>query len=117
MTPEVQTALIAAIVPTLAALGALIVSWKNSTKSDVITENTNTAITKVDSVEKKTDTIIIKAEEIHVLTNSNLTKVNADLALANQRIEALQSLVSQLFADKIDLISIAKKVGSEESTL
>jgi hypothetical protein len=50
-----------ALPPTLVALGGFIVSVMNSWK----------------------------AEKIHVLVNSNMTKVQADLALANQRIEEL----------------------------
>ncbi len=35
----------------------------------------------------------MKLTEIHVLTNSNLTRVTADLALANARIEKLETLL------------------------
>lgn len=34
------------------------------------------------------------ADQIHTLTNSNLSRVLADLALANQRIEKLEMLVT-----------------------
>ena len=37
-----------------------------------------------------------KADAIHVLVNSNLTAVKADLAVANQRIDDLIKLVTQL---------------------
>ena len=113
MTPEVQLALIATIVPSFAAIGALIIGWRTSSKARVIINKTDDAIGKVDSVDKKADTIIVAAEKIHSLTNSNLTKVNADLALANQRIEALQSLVTQLFADKQVLKSEIRQAGEK----
>lgn len=65
MTDSVSLALIGGIAPTLAALGGLFVSLRNSKKSD----------------------------EIHVLVNSNLTAVKADLALALERVDKLEKLL------------------------
>lgn len=36
---------------------------------------------------------IVKANKIHVLVNSNFSKVQSDLTIANQRIEALQTAI------------------------
>lgn len=66
MTDPVYIALIAAVPPTLVALGAFIVGIINS----------------------------IKANKIHVLVNSNLSAVKTDLAIANERIVGLQALLT-----------------------
>lgn len=72
-------ALVVALPPTLAAMAGLIQSRLNAAKSD---------------------TIIEKANEIHVLTNSNLTAVKAALAEAQEKIESLEQLVTQLAMSK-----------------
>lgn len=82
MTDIQLTIVLAAIVPTLAGVGAMIVSVINAIKS-----NANGI---------KADDIIKKAEQIHTLTNSNLSKVTAALEVANARIDGLQVLVSTL---------------------
>ncbi len=68
MTDAVVLAIVAALPPTLAAVGAVIVSVRNGRKSD----------------------------EIHVLVNSNMTAVKAELVRANTRIETLEGLLAAL---------------------
>jgi hypothetical protein len=63
MTDATLNIILTALPPTIVALATLVVSIINS----------------------------IKANRIHVLVNSNMTKVQADLTIANQRIEALQA--------------------------
>jgi hypothetical protein len=96
MTDNVQLALIASIAPTIAAVGALLVSIHNANKAAAI--------------EKKTDTVIEKAVEIHTLTNSNLSKVSSALEVANQKISGLEAMVGSLAASKqaADALASAK---------
>lgn len=68
MDSNVIVAIASTLPPTIAAIGALIVGIRNSTKTDTI----------------------------HSLVNSNLSAVKTDLALALQRVDALTALVTQL---------------------
>lgn len=45
---------------------------------------------------RKADQIITKTDEIHVLTNSNLSAVKTDLMLANERIQKLEKLLTDM---------------------
>lgn len=82
MTPEVQLALVAAIVPTIAAVGAIVV---------VIVGNRRVA-----QVSQKADVIVAKVEEVHAASNGHLTAVTASLATANEKIASLEKLVTAL---------------------
>lgn len=73
MSDTVLLAIIASMAPTLMALAALAVSFRNLKKSDVIIE---------------------KAAEIHTLTNSNLSQITAALGVANEKILGLEKLIS-----------------------
>lgn len=86
MTDIQITIVLSAIVPTLAAFGAMAVSVINAIKS-----NANGA---------KSDEIIKKAEQIHTLTNSNLSTVKAALEVALAKIDGLQTLVNSMNAAK-----------------
>jgi hypothetical protein len=79
MSDPVQLALVTSIAPTLAALAAMIIGIRNS---------------------RKADSIITKADEIHTLTNSNLTKVTNALAVAQEKIDGLQKLVTTMLDAK-----------------
>lgn len=74
MNENIILALIATVPPTLMALAALVVSLKNSRKSDVIIE---------------------KSDVIHELTNSNLTSVKEALITANVKIDKLENILSK----------------------
>jgi len=98
MSETAQLALIAAIIPTIAAIAAAVLSVMTLLKSN---ENGT-----------KSDAIIQKSDVIHTLTNSRLTEVTAQLAVANEKIEGLQKLVSQMMeAEK------ATNLAAERSTL
>lgn len=75
------------IVTIISAVGIvlvnLVVAWRAST---VAKYERAGAAHKADSASQKLD-------EIHEQTNSNLTTVKADLAIANNRIEQLESLL------------------------
>lgn len=73
MSDTVILAIIASMAPTLMALAALAVSFRNLKKSDVIIE---------------------KAAEIHTLTNSTMTKLQSSLEVANEKIIGLEKLIS-----------------------
>lgn len=79
MTPEVQLALVAAIVPTIAAIGAIVV---------VIVGNRR--------VVQKAEVIVTKVDEVKVASNGHLTAVTASLAAANDKIASLEKLVTAL---------------------
>lgn len=93
------TIVLAAIVPTLAALGALMVSVINAIKS-----NANGV---------KADDIIKKAEQIHTLTNSNLSKVTASLEVANAKIDGLQLMVAEMTKAKAIADTVAEKAAEK----
>lgn len=80
MTPEVQLALVAAIVPTIAAIGAIVV---------VIVGNRRVAV-----ISQKADVIVAKVEEVKTVSNGHLTAVTASLAIANERIAGLEKLLT-----------------------
>lgn len=67
MTPANSAIFIAAIPPTLAAVGAFILGLINS----------------------------FKADKIHVLVNSNLAAVQADLKMALERVGKLEGLLQK----------------------
>jgi hypothetical protein len=98
MTDATLTIVLVAIVPTLAAIGAMIVSIINAIKS---TENG-----------AKADHIIEKATEIHTLTNSNLSKVTATLDVANAKIEGMQKMISGMLEAKNVADHLADKTAS-----
>lgn len=79
MTPEVQLALVAAIVPTIAAVGAIVV---------VIVGNRRAA--------QKADVMMEKTTEIHTATNGTLSALNKSLEVAMEKISGLEKLVSTL---------------------
>jgi len=67
MTEVIIVAVIVSLPPTLAAVGALIIGIVNGSKSD----------------------------KIHVLVNSNLAKVQANLKLAEERVNKLEQLLAK----------------------
>lgn len=90
MTPEVQLALVAAIVPTIAAIGAIVVVIAGNRHAD----------RKADVIVAKTEAIAVKAEEIHTTSNGHLTAVTAALAAANEKINSLEKLVTAMVTAK-----------------
>lgn len=99
MTDVQATIIIAAIVPTLAAFGAMVVSVVNAIKSN--------------SNGRKADDIIQKAVEIHTLTNSNLSKVTASLEVANAKIDGLQAMVTEMTKAKAIADTVAEKAAQK----
>ena len=91
MTDATSTALIAALAPTLMALGALIQGILNGRKAATIV---GTAATIVE----KTGALALETEKVHKAVNSNLDAVKADLVIANERIKELSALVVKLTA-------------------
>ena len=88
MNDTTLTIILAAIPAIVASVAGLVVSLRNSTKAD---------------------TNIRKAEEIHVLVNSNMTRVQADLAVANQRIGELEVIIGKLASSRdADIVERAK---------
>lgn len=81
MTDVQLTIIIAAVPPTLVAIGALISSLRNTNK----------------------------LTEIHTLTNSNLTKVTGHLSLALQKIESMEETIKQMGIDKLVAQHAAEK--------
>lgn len=83
MTPEAQMALIAAIIPTVASIGAIMVAWhgktSNKKETDDLKQDNKVADKKIDHIVE--------------LTNSNL-------ASANERIKLLEDLVHKLIKEK-----------------
>lgn len=79
MTPEVQLALVAAIVPTIAAIGAIVVVIAGNRHAD-----------------RKADVIVSKVDDVKVASNGHLTAVTASLAQANEKIASLEKLVTAL---------------------
>lgn len=102
MTDIQLTIILAAIVPTLAALGAMVVSVVNAIKS-----NANGV---------KADDIIKKAEQIHTLTNSNLSKVTASLEVALARIDGLQKMVAEMSKAKDIADHVAERAAEKVPT-
>lgn len=99
MTDIQLTIVLSAIVPTLAAVGAMIVSVVNAIKSSA------------NGV--KADDIIKKAEQIHTLTNSNLSKVTAALEVANAKIDGLQTMVSEMTRAKAIADHVAQRAAEK----
>lgn len=79
MTPEVQLALVAAIVPTIAAIGAIVV---------VIVGNRR--------VVQKAEVIVAKVDEVHATTNGALSTVTKSLEVATEKVAGLEKLVNAL---------------------
>lgn len=75
MTDTVVLAIIGIIAPTVASVGAVMVSLRNGTK---------------------TDTVIAKTELVHTLVNSNLTAVKDALSAALERIKKLEDLLIRI---------------------
>jgi hypothetical protein len=75
MTETMVTHLIAAIPPTIAALGAIYISRRNG---------------------KMVASTAEKLDGVHELVNSNLTKVKTDLELANTRVKRLEEMIVKL---------------------
>jgi len=73
MTSDQQLTLITALIPVMLALITLF--------GGILTHISNKQL-KI-------------TKEIHILTNSNLTKVTADLAIATERINEMQSFISR----------------------
>lgn len=96
--PKAVTALsalvVSIIVATIGAAPPTVVAYAALRASRASTE-------KVEVIDQKTDELTKKAEVIHVLVNSNLSTVQADLALANQRIEKLQKLIDELLQREV----------------
>lgn len=103
MTDTQVTIILASIVPTLAAFGAMAVSVINAIKS-----NANGI---------KSDEIIKKAEQIHTLTNSNLSKVTAALEVANARIDGLQKLILSMTEAKTVADHVAERAAEKTPTI
>lgn len=93
MTDIVQIALIAGIPPTLAGIGTLVVSLRNSQKAD-------DAKVTVDKIIENTETVTKKADEIHVLVNSNMTEIKAKLAASEARVLKLEELLTLMTSAK-----------------
>lgn len=86
MTDIVEIALIAGLPPTLAAVGTLVVSLRNSQKHD--------------DEKTKVDEISTKADEIHVLVNSNMTEIKAKLAASELRVQKLEELLTSITSSR-----------------
>lgn len=82
MNDSTLAILVSSIAPTLAGLGAFIVSLRTDKKSDRL-------LKKADESEKKT-------EQIHVLVNSNLKAVQDALEVSNKRVEKLEVIIDKL---------------------
>lgn len=108
------TSIIMVSITTLPATIAAIVglmSLLQSRRNAEIAANTGAAVKEGN---QKTDVIIEKATEIHTLTNSNLSKVQAQLDVANekidgfnkartedaQRLASMEAMISQLIPTK-----------------
>jgi hypothetical protein len=100
MTETVQLALIASIPPTLASLGALIVSLLNGQKSeaaDKLTQAQNVEIMGQQTVVgEKADRLIAKAEHADDHTNGKLAEVTRALAESALKIEAMEQTLAAL---------------------
>lgn len=79
MTPEVQLALVAAIVPTIAAVGAIVV---------VIVGNRR--------VTTKADVIVAKVDDVKAATNGHLTSLTKSLEVATEKVSGLEKMVAAL---------------------
>lgn len=105
MSNEFWTAFFLALPLTIASVGTFIISWRTSTKTNKISLAT-TEIAATSAV------LVQKTDEIHQLANSNLTAQTNALAVANERIEGLRTLVetgNNLSAQNGHKISVAKK--------
>jgi len=104
---------VAGIPPTIVALKALRqsqINTKESIKNTAIASQTAVKLQEntVRTVETaaKADKIIEKTAEIHTLANSNLAKMEADLSIANVKIEGLERLMANMIESK----SVADKL-------
>jgi hypothetical protein len=93
MTESTLAVIIAAVAPTLTGIGTLIATLRNGRVVIASKENTDHIVQQTEAVTKKTD-------EIHILVNSNLAAVKADLALANQRVQKLETMLATLIGGK-----------------
>jgi len=71
---DILIALIVTLPPTLTALGALLITWRQNRTLEATQAGVN---------------------DVHLLVNSQLTTLKADLAIANQRIADLMMLIDQ----------------------
>lgn len=85
MTPEAQLALIAAILPTVSAIGAIVVTVVVHLR----------AVAKLDLAAVKLATADQKLDHITVLTNSTLSA-------AMKRIDELEKVIQSLLADRAE---------------
>lgn len=116
ISETVQLALVGSLVPTIAAVGAILIGWWSNRK--IAMEATAAAKknaeelalmgAKQEATSAKADHIIEQGTQIHTLTNSNLSQVTAQLAVANERIKGMEELVKTL--------GTAKRVADELST-
>lgn len=122
VSETVQLALVGSLVPTIAAVGAILIGWWSARKTAQAAElaaKDNTKKLEVVAAEQKTvvaktDTIIEQGIQIHTLTNSNLTRLTSQLDVANERIKGLEELVKAMIAAKVIADDLStKKVDSE----
>lgn len=101
-TPEPAnwTTIILALITVLPATIAAIVGGMALLQSRRNAEVAASTDKKVEATAGKADTIITKATEIHTLTNSNLSKVQAQLEVANEKIEGFNRAQTE-YARKI----------------
>lgn len=96
------SAIAAAMVTVIAAATAAVVTVYNAvaaaTDRRAARESRTALAQTAASTDRKADTIISKATEIHSVTNGNLSKLQAQLDLAQDKILALEKLVSTLIA-------------------
>lgn len=92
--------MVGAIPPTILSMAA----WRSSRSADKSAKaaaataalSADSTARTVEATEHKATELIEKSAEIHKLVNSNLTAVKSDLAVANEKIATLQSLVEKL---------------------
>lgn len=79
----VTLALVTGLPATVAAIGG-VMALMQLKQNAVVAAQTSVQISEV---KKDTGDVVVKAEQIHTLTNSNLSKVQAQLEVANEKID------------------------------
>lgn len=101
ISETVQLALVGSVVPTIAAVGAILIGWWANRKiaMDAVAAAKQNAIA-IGAVETKTDKVIEQGVQIHEVTNSNLTKVTNQLEVALERIKGMDEVIKTMVAAK-----------------
>jgi len=93
MTDATITSIVTGLPATIAALGALIVSFRNGTKTDAVVKKTTHIMETADSNAQKN-------EEIHQMVNTNLSAVKSELAAQTLRANKLETMLNTIMAEK-----------------